>query len=125
MVSNKNCNGEFDIAPPYIASLAERSAEDRRFANAWNAPDQRSFWAPRDLAPYDVAQRMSDGECIDRTDCCFTYESTTGDKTCGCTADPTLLGQDTCAALAAAKAGEVVELCDEYKPYTAGTNVPR
>ena len=37
----------------------------------------------------DAAQRMADGDCIERLDCCFTYPGPDGVQFCACTADPT------------------------------------
>jgi hypothetical protein len=62
----------------------------------------------------DAAQRMADGECIERLDCCFTFLSPGGAEYCACTADPERVGWSSCEALAQAKGGKVVEICPQY-----------
>jgi hypothetical protein len=66
-----------------------------------------------------AAQIMADGFCVNRADCCFTSTLglEDGESECHCTSDPSFpqLGQPTCEALAAARGGEVVDLCPRYK----------
>jgi hypothetical protein len=73
----------------------------------------------------DIAQSMSDGECIKRVDCCFTWQGVQGKEGCACVSDPKLVGYDTCAAAAAATAGKVVDLCPVYAPFSGGLNIER
>lgn len=72
----------------------------------------------------DAAQRMADGACIDRVDCCFTWQIDT-DSGCACTSDPNTVGYPTCEEAAAATGGEVVDLCPHYELYLGGLNIPR
>lgn len=76
----------------------------------------------------DVAQQYADGKCSDILDCCFTWtyyapvsagsnDLDGGPKEeCGCTADPKQAGYDSCAAIAAAGNGKVVDVCPRYVP---------
>jgi hypothetical protein len=72
----------------------------------------------------DAAQRMADGQCIDRVDCCFTWQLGS-DGGCACTADPQYVGYATCEEAAAATGGEVVDLCPQYDQFLGGLNIPR
>jgi hypothetical protein len=62
----------------------------------------------------DAAQRMANGECIERLDCCFTYPGPGGAEFCACTADPALGGWSSCEVAAGASGGKVVEICPQY-----------
>jgi hypothetical protein len=62
----------------------------------------------------EAAQRMADGQCINRLDCCFTSPDSA--EKCSCT-DPANLGATTCEEAAAQEGGEVVALCPYYAPY--------
>jgi hypothetical protein len=62
----------------------------------------------------DAAQRMANGECVERLDCCFTYPGSGGAEFCACTADPALGGWPSCEAAAQASGGKVVEICPQY-----------
>lgn len=73
----------------------------------------------------DAAQRMADGECIERVDCCFTWMGVQGKSGCACVSDPKLVGYDTCAAAAAATGGTVVDLCPRYQLDLGGLNIAR
>ena len=73
----------------------------------------------------DIAQQMSDGECIERVNCCFTWMGVQGKSGCACVSDPTLVGYDTCEGAAAATGGMVVDLCPRYQLDIGGLNIER
>jgi hypothetical protein len=62
----------------------------------------------------ETAQRMADGECTDRLDCCFEYTTSSGSG-CTCGSDPALLQMPSCQAAAEAYGGKVVDLCPQYQ----------
>jgi hypothetical protein len=73
-----------------------------------------SFWAFYASDCRDAAQRVANGECIERLDCCFTYLSPGGAEYCACTADPAQGGWSSCEAAAQAGGGKVVDICPQY-----------
>jgi hypothetical protein len=66
----------------------------------------------------DAALRAVEGECLERVDCCFSWPGpeTPPEEHCSCTSDPGLIGYDSCEAAAAARGGQVVQLCPQYQP---------
>ncbi len=69
----------------------------------------------------DVARQLAAGKCSDILDCCFTWTYNASPdagpvEDCGCTADPTQAGYDSCEAMAAAGHGKVIDLCQRYRP---------
>lgn len=86
-----------------------------------------SMWPAQNCA--NVAQQLADGLCSDILNCCFTwtyYDSPDSGpiEDCGCTADPTQAGYDSCEAMAAAGHGKVVDFCSRYRPDPGSFPVP-
>jgi hypothetical protein len=78
-----------------------------------------SFWSASDCP--DVAQQLAVGKCSDILNCCFTWTYNASPdagpvEDCGCTADPTQAGYDSCEAMAAAGHGKVIDFCPRYRP---------
>ncbi|HVW30469.1 MAG TPA: hypothetical protein VHC69_34165 [Polyangiaceae bacterium] len=67
----------------------------------------------------DVSQKMSDGQCMDILNCCFTWFAppVSGQppvEHCSCLSDPMIKGLSSCDAVAAQGGGKVVDICPQY-----------
>lgn len=67
----------------------------------------------------DVSQKLSDGQCKNILNCCFTWFAVPGSgqppvEQCSCLSDPMIKGLSSCDAVAAQGGGKVVDICPQY-----------